>query len=82
MPNGDDFQVDQKFDASTKQAVEAFQQANGLTPVDGKAGPTTLRAIDQQARSLQSNLIELGFTGTDNKPLRVDGYWAMERAKP
>ncbi|RYF09111.1 MAG: peptidoglycan-binding protein, partial [Oxalobacteraceae bacterium] len=72
--NGDAFQVDQKFDASTKEAVEAFQQANGLTPVDGKAGTATLRAIDQQARSLQSNLIELGFTGADNKPLSVDGY--------
>ncbi len=72
--NDDAFQVDQKFDASTKQAVEAFQHANGLTTVDGKAGPATLRAIDQQARSLQSNLIELGFTGTDNKPLSVDGY--------
>ncbi|MEB1722313.1 peptidoglycan-binding protein [Xanthomonas campestris pv. campestris] len=72
--NGDAFQMDQKFDASTKQAVEAFQHANGLTTVDGKAGPATLRAIDQQARSLQSNLIELGFTGTDNKPLSVDGY--------
>lgn len=72
--NDDSFTVDRTFDASTKQAVEAFQQANGLTPIDGKAGPATLKAIDQQARSLQSSLIELGFTGADTKPLNVDGY--------
>ncbi|MCC4608794.1 peptidoglycan-binding protein [Xanthomonas campestris] len=72
--DGNALQTDQNFDVSTKQAVEAFQRANGLIPVDGKAGPSTLGAIDQQAKSLQSNLIELGFTGADGKPLRVDGY--------
>ncbi|WP_338339155.1 peptidoglycan-binding protein [Xanthomonas euvesicatoria] len=72
--DGHALQIDQKFNASTKQAVEAFQWANGLTPVDGKAGPATLDAIGRQARGLQSDLIELGFTGADSKPLRVDGY--------
>nr|WP_241148110.1 peptidoglycan-binding protein [Xanthomonas axonopodis] len=72
--DGHGLQANQTFDASTKQAVEAFQRANGLTPVDVKAGPAALAAIDRQARGLQSDLIELGFTGADSKPLRVDGY--------
>ncbi|MBN6110937.1 peptidoglycan-binding domain-containing protein [Xanthomonas bonasiae] len=72
--NGNALQVDQQFDASTKHAVETFQRSNGLTPVDGKAGPATLGLIDQQARDLQANLAKLGFTDATGKPLSVDGY--------
>ncbi|WP_369978314.1 peptidoglycan-binding protein [Xanthomonas bundabergensis] len=72
--NGNALQVDQQFDASTKHAVETFQQSNGLTSVDGKAGPATLGAIDQQARDLQTHLAKLGFTDAAGKSLSVDGY--------
>lgn len=65
---------DRQFDASTRQAVEAFQRDHGLTPVDGKAGPTTLGAIDREARALQRDMAALGLTDAHGKAITADGY--------
>lgn len=65
---------DRQFDASTRQAVEAFQRDHRLTPVDGKAGPATLGAIDREARALQRDMAALGLTDAQGKAITADGY--------
>lgn len=65
---------DRTFDHSTRAAVEAFQRAHGLDPVDGKAGPMTLAAVDRQARALQNELAAAGMTGRNGQPIASDGY--------
>lgn len=65
---------DRSFDHTTRAAVEAFQRAHGLEPVDGKAGPMTLAAVDREARALQSQLGSLGLTDRNGQPLASDGY--------
>ncbi|HDS1147159.1 MULTISPECIES: peptidoglycan-binding protein [Stenotrophomonas] len=65
---------DRQFDAATRQAVEAFQRDHGLTPVDGKAGPATLSAIDREARGLQRDMAALGLTDAHGKAITADGY--------
>ncbi|WP_099588712.1 peptidoglycan-binding domain-containing protein [Stenotrophomonas maltophilia] len=65
---------DRQFDATTRQAVEAFQRDHGLTPVDGKAGPATLSAIDREARALQADMAALGLTDARGKVITPDGY--------
>lgn len=66
--------ADKRFDADTRQAVEAFQRAHGLEPVDGKAGPATLAAIDREARQLQTELAAQGHTDAKGRPLGIDGH--------
>lgn len=68
-------QVDGQFTAETKQAVEAYQRGADLQPVDGKAGPVTLGAIDREVRGLQNNLRTLGATERNGQPLTADGYY-------
>lgn len=68
-------QVDGQFSAETKQAVEAYQRGARLEPVDGKAGPATLGAIDREVRGLQNNLRTLGATERNGQPLTADGYY-------
>lgn len=65
---------DRQFDASTRQAVEAFQRDHRLNPVDGKVGPATLGAIDREARALQSDMAVLGLTDAHGKAITADGY--------
>ncbi|MEN5269265.1 peptidoglycan-binding protein [Stenotrophomonas sepilia] len=65
---------DRQFDATTRKAVEAFQRDHGLTPVDGKAGPATLGAIDREARALQADMVALGLTDAQGKVITADGY--------
>lgn len=65
---------DRQFDAATRQAVEAFQRDHRLTPVDGKAGPATLGAIDREARALQGDMAALGLTDAHGKVITADGY--------
>ncbi|CAM4240500.1 Peptidoglycan-binding protein [Stenotrophomonas pavanii] len=66
--------ADRQFDSTTRQAVEAFQRDHGLTPVDGKAGPATLGAIDREARALQADMAALGLTDARGKAITADGY--------
>lgn len=66
--------ADKRFDADTHAAVESFQRAHGLEPVDGKAGPATLAAIDREARQLQTELAAQGHTDAKGRPLGVDGH--------
>lgn len=40
-----DGEIDGKFGRKTLRAVRAFQRANGLEKIDGKAGPETLKAL-------------------------------------
>ncbi|EMT5437565.1 peptidoglycan-binding domain-containing protein [Stenotrophomonas sp. SMYL89] len=65
---------DRRFDATTRKAVEDFQRAHNLDPVDGKAGPATLAAIDRDARELQGNLAALGLTDAKGQAIGSDGY--------
>ncbi|MEV5121089.1 peptidoglycan-binding protein [Stenotrophomonas indicatrix] len=65
---------DRQFDASTRQAVEAFQRDHRLNPVDGKVGPATLGAIDREARALQRDMAALGLTDAQGKAITADGY--------
>lgn len=65
---------DRRFDATTRQAVEEFQRAHNLDPVDGKAGRDTLTAIDREARELQGNLAALGLTDAKGQAIASDGY--------
>jgi len=65
---------DRIFDHNTRAAVEAFQRAHGLEPVDGKAGPVTLAAVDREARALQSELAAVGATGRNGEAITSDGY--------
>jgi peptidoglycan hydrolase-like protein with peptidoglycan-binding domain len=67
--------VDGSFTAETKQAVENYQRAAGLSSVDGRAGPQTLGSIDQTVRGVQQNLVTLGITGPNGQPVGVDGYY-------
>jgi len=67
--------VDGNFSAETKQAVEAYQRGAQLQSVDGKAGPRTLAAIDQNVRGLQQNLVALGATDARGRAVGVDGYY-------
>ncbi|MDE3097018.1 MAG: peptidoglycan-binding protein [Chloroflexota bacterium] len=45
-PAYDPHGIDGKFGPNTSNAVKAFQQAHGIAPVDGEAGPATAAAID------------------------------------
>ena len=65
---------DRRFDAGTRAAVESFQRDHGLDPVDGRAGPTTLAAIDREARTLQTQMAGLGLTDSQGKAITADGY--------
>ena len=72
--NGQALNADKRFDGDTRAAVEAFQRAHGLEPVDGKAGPATLGAIDREARQLQTALAAQGHTDANGRALSVDGH--------
>lgn len=65
---------DRRFDATTRAAVEDFQRAHNLDPVDGKAGRDTLTAIDREAREVQGNLAALGLTDAKGQAISSDGY--------
>ncbi|MDB9313444.1 peptidoglycan-binding protein [Spirulina sp. CS-785/01] len=68
---------DSNFDQQTKQAVMAFQQAQGLTS-DGVVGKKTQGALDatfspQQVKAVQKRLQTAGFyTGP------IDGIWGKQ----
>lgn len=65
---------DRRFDADTKAAVEAFQRDHSLNPIDGRAGPATLTAIDREARQLQTHMAGLGLVDAHGKAITADGY--------
>ncbi|OZB62020.1 MAG: hypothetical protein B7X39_04145 [Lysobacterales bacterium 14-68-21] len=74
--------ADGVFGADTLHAVQAFQRDHALG-VDGKAGPLTDAALDgalaaHRTAGLQSGLNRLGYTGSDGRPLQVDGDFGAQ----
>ena len=64
-------QPDQSYDADTRQALESFQQANGLTVTGQPDAPTTARLYDAAALSRQDYLQRFAAAYRDMTPLRT-----------
>ena len=62
---------DQSYDAETRQALESFQQANGLTVTGQPDAPTTARLYDETVISRQDYLQRFAASYRDMTPLRT-----------
>ena len=63
-------QPDQSYDADTRQALESFQQANGLTVTGQPDAPTTAKLYDETVISRQDYLKRFAQSYRDATPLR------------